>query len=337
MPRGWCISDLGGLDDGSLLQAAQLQQDGLSLRVLSLGASLQDLRLTQQNLPLVLGYEDAFQYQHNPAYLGSMVGRCANRINGGICELLGQRLQLSKLAEEPHHLHGGPYGSAQRNWQMHVEGNKLVLEDELADGHMGYPGKLNVKVTFEVIRQGCLELVIEATSEQATLCNFTPHWYFNLGAKSDLGDHTLKVAADSYLATENNGIPKAPPESLDASVLDLRHAPNLLPSLLNQVDHNYCLASARRSLTPVAWLKAETSGVSMGLATTEPGLQVYGGAYLDVPAKQTLSGKAYLAGSGVALEPQAWPDAPNQTSFPSILLLPGELYRQQNQYQFSSQ
>lgn len=322
---------VGQLRDGSDLIAARAELNGLQFTVLSLGASLQDLRLVGHDQALVLGYKDPLQYEDNPAYLGSMVGRCANRIAYGACELNGQQLQLTRSEGHEHHLHGGPDGSSQRNWQMSVEQDRLVLVDCLPDGHMGYPGNLQVKVTYSVPDEGCLRVEIEAQADADTLCNFTPHWYFNL-AEQQLDKLSLQVFADTYLATENGGIPLPEPQPVADSLYDLRVGANLSAERLAALDHNYCLAEQRRALTPIARLASEN--VQVDISSTEAGVQVYGGQYLAIAAEDSLSGLAYGAGSGVAIEPQCWPNGPNNQRFPDTSLLVGESYRQVSEYRF---
>lgn len=325
------LQSAGRLKGGCELMVAEINLKGLQFKVLSLGASLQDLRLVGHDQGLVLGYKNPLDYEHNPAYLGSMVGRCANRIAHGICKLDGKQLQLSKAKGQEHHLHGGPGGSSQRNWHMRVEQDQLVLTDRLPDGHMGYPGNLDVKVVYSVPVKGCLRVEIEATTDVKTLCNFTPHWYFNL-AEQSLDKVSLKVNAETYLATENGGIPLTDPRPVAGSIYDLRHGVMLTAQRLAALDHNYCLADQRRPLTPVASLVAEQ--IEVLISSTEPGLQVYGGQFLDIAAVDSLTGMAYGAGSGVALEPQCWPDGTNNAYFPDVTLKPGEVYSHVSEYQF---
>lgn len=323
---------VGQLRDGSDLIAARAELNGLQFAVLSLGASLQDLRLVGYDQPLVLGYKDPLDYEDNPAYLGAMVGRCANRIAYGACNLNGQQLQLTRAEGHEHHLHGGPDGSSQRNWHMSVEQDRLVLEDCLPDGHMGYPGNLQINVTYSVPGEGCLRVGIEAHTDADTLCNFTPHWYFNL-AEQKLDKMSLQVFADSYLATENGGIPLPEPQPVADSLHDLRVGANLSAERLAALDHNYCLAEQRRALTPIARLTS--SQVQVDISSTEAGVQVYGGQHLDIAAEDSLSGFAYGAGSGVAIEPQCWPDGPNNHHFPDVTLKAGRYYQHVTEYVFT--
>ena len=321
---------VGHLKQGGDLTAAHVDLNGLQFTVLSFGASLQDLRLQGHNQPLVLGYKDPLDYEDNPAYLGSMVGRCANRIANGTCELNGRQLLLNKAEGHAHHLHGGPDGSSQRNWHMTIEQDKLVLTDRLPDGHMGYPGNLDVKVSYSVPTEGRLRVEIAAQSDADTLCNFTPHWYFNL-AEASLNNVSLQVHADAYLPTENGGIPVVNPVTVEGSYYDLRNGQLLSAELLSTLDHNYCIAETRGAITQVASLSS--AALCIDVFSTEPGLQVYGGEYLHVAANETLTGLAYGAGAGIALEPQCWPDGLNHKCFPDVILKANEHYCHVTEYQ----
>ena len=358
LPATYQNKELSSTKNDHLLRGV-IQHAGLTVSVVSFGASVQNVRLQANNTPLVLGFKDPFDYLQNSSYLGAMVGRCANRITHGKAELGDQRLHLTRHEGQSHHLHGGPEGSSARNWSMETIDNGLVLRDRLPNGHMGYSGNLTVEVKLTVgalhdvayehfvsnATKGAgaasgafLDVQITATTDVITLCNFTPHWYFNLDqinlGQKNLRQHQLEINADSYLVTDSLGIPEHTPRKLANDVRDCRAYVPLSDDLLNVLDHNYCLQNPQQRLQTAAKLLCQDSQMMLTLLTNQVGLQVYGGKGLNIPAEQTLTGRAYQPLSGIALEPQGWPDAPNKPSFPSILLNPADTYFHHDRYEF---
>ncbi|MCS5558003.1 MAG: galactose mutarotase [Oceanospirillaceae bacterium] len=324
--------------DGSDIFSVTIGDHLLQATVISFGGCLQDLRLKNFDYPLVLGYADVADYIGNASYLGAVVGRNANRIAHGRCSISGQKFYLTKAGNDQHQLHGGPKGSSFRNWQLvSLKTNQVVLQDRLPHGHMGYPGNLDVQITYTV-EHNALDVKIEARTDQATLCNFTLHNYFNLDNSLTLNDHFLSVAAASYLPTDVGGIPLGNKASVDNTEYDYRqlkglHNLALKPSL----DHNFCITDLPGKLRPIARLQSSISGVGMQLFSSEAGLQVYNGVHVSVNARQALHGRAYGAYSGLALEPQGWPNAANEGAFPSVVLHPKQVYSQYTRYHFDTE
>lgn len=324
--------------DGSDIICVTIGDDQLQATVTTFGACLKDLRLKNVDYPLVLGFKEVEAYVTNGAYMGAVVGRNANRIAHGHCVLQGQPLALTTGAHEQHQLHGGPQGSSFRNWQLvSVTANQLVLKDTLPHGHMGFPGQLTVQIIYTV-EHNVLDVKIEAITDQATLCNFALHNYFNLDNTLTLNDHYLSIAADTYLPTDVGGIPLGHEASLANTDKDYRQLKSLdgLAQRL-PLDHNFCINHYTGKLKPVALLQSRRSGVSMQLFSTEAGLQVYDAAYMKVSAQQTLHGRSYQAYSALALEPQGWPNAANEGAFPSVVLHPTDRYSQHTQFIFNTQ
>jgi len=323
--------------DGSNIISVTIGDNQLQATVISFGACLQDLRLRNFDYPLVLGYADEADYTSNVSYFGAVVGRNANRIAQGRCHLNGQQLHLTKAANDQHQLHGGPEGSSFRNWQVvSVATNQVVLHDRLPHGHMGYPGNLDVQVTY-TIEHHVLDIQIEACTDQTTLCNFLLHNYFNLDNSLTLTDHFLSVAAATYLPTDEGGIPLGHEASVRDTVYDFRQVKSL-ENLVTEpsLDHNFCITKKPGKVRALAELKSCSSGLSMQLLSTEAGLQVYNAAHVSVAAEKSLHGRSYSSYSGLAMEPQGWPNAANESTFPSTILHPREVYSQRTRYQFET-
>jgi len=315
----------GVTPDGQAIHSFELTGGGLTARVLTLGGALQDLRLAGLPYSLVLGFPDLNSYLHSKAYIGANVGRFANRIAHGRASIAGQTYQFDTNFLGKHLLHGGSAGADRQVWTVtaHTE-NTLSLQLILADGKMGFPGELTVELHYRLLPTASLELEFVATTNAPTLCNFAHHSYFNLDGAGSIQNHQLKIAANHYLPVDAEAIPTGEIAAVENTAFDFRE---LKPINWQQAqyDHNFCTADSKQALRTVAYLQGQ-NGVSMTLATTEPGLQLYDGQYLD---------GGFAAHAGLALEPQAWPDAPNHAHFPSTELLPGQVYRQVTRYSFS--
>ncbi len=323
------IETWGETQSGEQVLRAKITGGDLTAHVLSFGAALQDLRLAGHDSSLVLGYPELTPYLSNPHYLGSIVGRYANRIKNGRTILGGREIQLDRNALG-HHLHGGTNGTAHRNWRiMEHDESKVTLGDVLPDGHMGFPGRLSVWVTYEVTHAQQLRVSIRAQSDAETLCNFTSHNYYNLDGSADIRHHLLQLNADHYLASDATGIPLGGPVHVSGTRFDFR-APTPLGDGSNclELDHNFCLHDARRTLTRIGMLRSQRSGLCAEFWSTEPGFQVYSGSGIKGDAMHNPF-------AGIALEPQIWPDSPNNPDFPSARLMPGEVYQNDFMLAFS--
>ena len=321
----------GTLPDGREVRRARISAHGLSLSVISLGASIQDLRLDGVAQPLVLGFPTLAPYLDEGRHFGAIVGRCANRIAGAEAQIGARSYRLDANEGGRTTLHGGTDGSSRRNWRIDdVATDHVTLTDLLPDGHMGFPGDLLVRVRYLLMPGPILRIGILATASATTLCNFAPHAYFNLDGKATVADHRLTVPAQTFLPTGPDGIPLAEPRPVEGTALDFR-APALLGPRLGRVegtrpiDHNLCLRARKRLLAErAAVLRA--GGVQMVIETTEPGLQVYTADHLR-PGAEGTGGRPFGAHAGIALEPQIWPDAVHHPGWPSPVLRAGEVYR----------
>lgn len=324
---GVTVENWGTAPDGSPVWRVQIVRDDLTVSLLSFGATVQDIRLAGAGHSLVLGYPVLDPYLKNPNYFGASVGRYANRIANGRTILDGRALELDRN-DGAHHLHGGSKGSSFRNWAIsETTDTEVTFQDTLPDGHMGFPGNLRVSATFSLDEARALSISYRAETDAPTLCNFTSHNYFNLDGSGSLRHHRLQVIADRYVPVGSDGIPTGPAGSVLGSPLDLRTpTPLWAKDGPVKLDHNYCLGNERTDLQKAASLSSENSSIAVELFTTEPGLQVYTGQFIV---------GAHGPYSGVALEPQIWPDAPNRSEFPSAVLRPEEVSEQKNLFRFS--
>ena len=267
---------------------------------LAYGATLHQLYVGDRQV--VAGLPDIEAYRAGKGYHGAVVGPVANRISGAQA-MIGDQLWRFDPNEGTTLLHGGEIGLHGRDWAVADQGPEHVtFALELAHCEGGFPGQRRIEARYRVDGP-TLRLDLVATTDRPTLMNLSSHVYWNLTGGANLDGHRLRIAADRLTPVDDRLCPTGPPVAVSAE-MDLRDGRALAGG--PRYDHNFCLSDKREALRPVAWLSAPDAP-SMELATTEPGLQVYDG------------GPSMF---GVALEPQCWPDAPNQPDYPSVLLAP---------------
>ncbi|WP_419906794.1 aldose epimerase family protein [Hoeflea sp.] len=328
----------GTTDNGAAVHRLTISGGGLTARLMSWGAGIQDLRLEGHAAPLVLGFEDFAHYPVHSPYFGVTAGRYANRIAQGRFEIDGTQYQLDRNQNGAHHLHGGSRGIGRRVWSIVEHGTDFCrFEIQDPDGHMGYPGTCTAACTYRLKPGGVLSVTLEAESDRATLCNLAHHSYFNLDGGDDILDHEAMIAADRYLPVDAAMIPTGEVRPVAGTEFDfmemrpIRLAGHQTPFAY---DHNFCLSDKRGPKRAVALVRSLTSGVAMEVWTGEPGLQFYTGRKLDVPVAG-LDGRRYGTCAGFCMESQIWPDSPNHAHFPSAILRPGDRLRQETDYIFS--
>ncbi|WP_232831676.1 aldose epimerase family protein [Pseudogemmobacter bohemicus] len=321
------ISLFDTLPDGRPVQAIRLRGPRLSATLLTLGATVQDLRLEGVAHPLVLGFPNLAPYFAGGLYVGALVGRVANRIGAARFLLDGREIRVD-ANEGANFLHGGQDGIHHHIWAVEDIGtDHVVFSLLLPDGHMGFLGQLSIRAAISVAGDA-LSFDLSATSDAATPVNLAHHGYFCLDDSGDIRGHQLQVAADHWLPVDAGLIPTGDVAPVEGTGFDFRSARRIGSS---GYDHNLCLAIARQPLRPVAVLKGQ-SGIRMEVETTEPGLQIYDGRHFNgLPG---LDGRRYDGYAGIALETQLWPDAVNQAGFPDTILRPGETYRAMTRYRF---
>jgi aldose 1-epimerase len=283
----------------------------------------------------VLSLPDLDAYARDRAFIGCVIGRFANRIAGASFELDGRRVRVT-ANEGANHLHGGAVGFGKRAWSVldFTPGTpgSLRLGLRSPDGEEGYPGNFEVNVEF-VVTDERLTLRFEAASDAPTPVNLTYHPYFNLGGGFD-GEHFLQIPADHYLpVSDRDLIPSGelcpvqgtPFDFRQSTLLELPAAPSH-PQLVIAGGYDHCFARDTRT-HEAAILRSERSGITLRLRSNQPGLQFYGGQALPQEYPQLRH--------GISLEPQRFPNAPNEESFGCSILRPGEIYSHDLIYQFS--
>ncbi len=315
-------------------ESVPIDSGALSAEIVTTGAAIRSVHLPGISHSLVLGVRDlGYYHAGNDDYFGATIGRFANRIGVGHLEINGDAHRLV-CNDPPNHLHGGPTGFSARAWAIEDrQEDSVTLAYVSQDNEEGYPGRVMVRATFAVSKDGELSIAYAATTDRPTVVNLTSHLYFNLDGGGDIRDHRLDVTADHYLPIDAGALPDGRIMPVAGTAFDFRQA-KPLHDAPDPLDHNFCLARDTASEPrPAATLVSPRSGVRMRLATTEPGLQVYDGAKLDGTVLD-LSGRPICSRAAVALEPQGWPDSPNRPDFPQAILRPGETYRHRSVYRF---
>ena len=330
-------------------------QNGLSAKITNYGGIVTSLEVPDaggETADVVLGFgslEDyrSDAYQTSNPYFGAIIGRVANRIAEGTFSLDGETYTLA-TNNGPNHLHGGDVGFNQKVWraqtQMSDTGPSLILSYTSPDGEEGYPGTLNVTVTY-TLTNNILRFETVATTDQATPVNLTNHTYWNLAGEGSgtILDHELTLSSNWYTPADATLIPTGEILAVSGTPFDFTQAKAIGADIEQEAvasidgggyDTNFLVNGKISALRPAARLHDPASGRVMELYTTQPGIQFYSGNFLD----GTLTGEggaAYEKYGGVALEPQAYPNAVNIPHFPDVVLQPDNVYRQVIEYKFS--
>jgi aldose 1-epimerase len=287
------------------------------------------------------GYTDAVYTKEMP-FFGALIGRYGNRIRLGKFSLDGQEYTLP-INNAPNSLHGGPEGFHVRVWEAQpgtsADGQTLTLTYQSQDGEEGFPGNLHVTVVYTLTEANGLRIEYTATTDQPTVLNLTNHSYFNLNYRHDdtiLG-HELTLHADRYTPVDDTQIPTGELKPVQGTPFDFT-TPHAIGERIAQVpggyDHNWVLADELRTGAELAAVVYEpVSGRTMEVHTDQPGVQFYAGNFLNGSLTGT-GGVNYGKNYGFALETQHFPDSPNQPSFPSTVLRPGQTFRSTTEYRF---
>ena len=288
---------------------------------------------------VVLGFETLKEYMGDHPYIGSLVGRYANRISKGRFTLEGTEYRLAQNHGE-HHLHGGIKGFDKITWDFNEYAERdragVMLDYVSHDMEEGYPGNLTVQVHFSLNEDNELAIEYSATSDRPTPVNLTHHGYYNLnGAKGTIHDHELFIQADRYIVTDKDLIPTGEIKDVTGTPLDFRKS-RLIGQDINEVkggyDHCYVINREGDSPELAAVVRHPGSGRIMEVYTTEPGVQFYSSNFLEgITGKGGIRYRKHLA---LCLETQHFPDAVNQPHFPTTILIPGETYKQLTIYKF---
>lgn len=342
----------GTLPDGTAIEVFTLTNaHGLVVRAITYGGIIVSLHAPDRDGRLddiVLGYDTVDGYvKDNSPYFGAIIGRFGNRIAKGTFSLDGQAYTLA-TNNGPNHLHGGLQGFDKVVWTGESastdRGPSVTFSRTSPDGEEGYPGALTARVTYTLTDRNELIVDYHATTDKPTIVNLTQHSYFNLagqGARDILG-HELQVVADRYTPVDSTLIPTGELAPVEATPFDFRE-PTAIGARIDAdhpqikaglgYDHNFVLTRSGDGLEVAARVVEPTTGRTLEVATTEPGLQFYSGNFLDgsITGK---AGRVYQHRYGFCLETQHFPDSPNQPAFPSVVLRPGEEYRTQTVFTF---
>lgn len=330
---------------------------GMRVGLTNFGGIVTHIEVPDRNGALadvVLGFNDFVPYRKNPAYFGATIGRFANRIGGGRFSLNGKTYELATnevLNGRPCVLHGGSSGWDKAIWKSlaTIENDvpTVRLQHYSPDGDEGFPGAVDATVTYRLLPENSLEIVYTAISDQPTPLNLTNHSYFNLRGEGHptVADHVVTLHADHMTPTDAGSIPTGKLRPIAGTAFDFRepHAigeriddPDEQLVLAGGYDHNFVLRkSAEGAFALAAEVYEPHSGRVMETWTTEPGVQFYGGNFLDGTLLGK-SGKAYVRRSGFCLETQHFPDSPNRPEFPSTVLEPGTPFQSRTVYRFKT-
>jgi aldose 1-epimerase len=327
-----------------------VNKNGVRAKVMSYGALLTELHVPDRNGQLadvVLGFDNLESYLKGHPHFGCTTGRFANRIAKGKFSLNGKEYSLA-INNGPNHLHGGPKGFDKRIWKSapveSASGSGVKFGYLSADGEEGYPGNLQVDVTYTLTEDNELRIDYEAVTDKPTPINLTNHSYFNLrgAGNGDILEHELQINADHYTPVDETSIPTGEVRPVAGTVMDFRK-PTVIGSRFNQLtnnpvgyDHNYVINQSKPGeLTFAAQCYEATSGRILKVSTTEPGIQLYTANYLDGRFTGK-GGTAYRKNYGFCLECQHFPDSVNHPNFPTVILNPGQKYTQTTVHQFST-
>ncbi|MBX2896127.1 MAG: galactose mutarotase [Cyclobacteriaceae bacterium] len=321
--------------------------NGLKATITPYGGKVISLWVPDKNGTLgdiVLGYDSASQYPSGNPYFGALIGRYGNRIGKGQFSIDGTAYQLA-TNNGANSLHGGPGGFHNVLWTVaETTPNSTTLTYNSADGEEGYPGTLTAKVIYTLTNDNELTIDYEATTDKATVVNLTHHSFFNLAGEGvgDILNHKLQIIADAFTPVDEGLIPTGELKPVAGTPFDF-NKPTAIGARINQedvqlkfgkgYDHNWVLKRTGEGLSLAAVVSEPISGRTMEVWTSEPGLQFYSGNFLN-GTEGGKDGKQYPYRSGFCLEAQHFPDSPNKPEFPSTLLKPGEVYKQQTVYKF---
>jgi len=319
----------GRLPDGRDVHEVAIGNDRIGARVITYGAILRDLavRVKGRPRPIILGFSTLESYLGQGAYIGAIAGRYANRIAHGRFALDGKPYQLSLNERGKTHLHGGNAGFDRKLWAITAASAEAVTLDlHSPAGEEGYPGAVDAQCTYRIVEPLGLLIELTATTDAATIINLTGHSYFNLDGGGDIRDHRLMIPAGEYLPVSGDLIPDKGAVSVAGTAYDFRTARPIRGEGITY--DNTFIVAWQRSAAPrlVARLASAGGDLAMDLLSTEPGVQFYDGAFLDA--------QPHAGYGGLCLEPQCFPDTPNNAEFPPCILRPGDTYRHVIEHRF---
>jgi aldose 1-epimerase len=323
-------------------------RNGVLVKITSFGAIVTELQVPDRNgtpTNVVLGFDNLDQYLKGHPAFGAIIGRVANRIAKARFTLDGQEYQLA-ANNGPNHIHGGRNGFDKAVWDAKILPTKpnaasVQFTYLSKDGEEGYPGNLSVAVIYTLTAENELRIDFHATTDKPTILNLTNHGYFNLAGSGDVLGHELFINADRYTPSDAELIPTGEIAPVKGTPLDFTQ-PTSIGARIDQLkpspggyDHNYVLNHGGTNLALAARAHEPRSGRVLEVFTTEPGVQLYTGNFLD--GRLTgVGGVTYGRHSGFCLETQHFPDSINKPHFPSTVLRPGQTFQSTTVFKFSN-
>ncbi|MEL6251211.1 MAG: aldose epimerase family protein [Bacteroidota bacterium] len=344
------VADFQAEMDGKKVELYHLSSAGIRAAVTNYGGRLVSLWVedsTGKPVDIVLGFNSLTEYSdgRNEKYHGATIGRYANRIAKGKFKLNGEGYTLA-INNDPNHLHGGDKGFESVVWEAILENDSTLKLSYLSkDGEEGYPGNLDV-VQYYKLSGNKMEISFEAKTDKATPVNLCNHAFFNLNGEGSgtVHKHWITIAADNFTPVDETLIPTGEIKAVNQSVFDFREAARIHDRIealddqlltANGYDHNFVLAmEPKPSPEFMARVKGDRSGIIMEMHSTEPGVQFYGGNFMD-GSNIGKSDQAYHFRTAFCLEPQHFPNSPNQKNFPNTILQPEDTYQTTTIYSFS--
>jgi aldose 1-epimerase len=351
-PRGIKSQPFGKTADGTEVKLYTLTNArGMQVKITNYGGIVVALKAPDRNGMLgdvVLGYDHLEDYIKATPYFGSLIGRYGNRIAKGKFTLDGAEYTLA-TNNAPNHLHGGVKGFDKVVWdatpRLTVRGPMLQLRYVSKDGEEGYPGTLRVLAEYTLFDDDALRIQFEAKSDKPTIVNLTQHSYFNLACGGDILSHKVQIDAKRYTPVDETLIPTGNILPVEWTPFDFT-TPHKIGERINDdneqlkrgkgYDHNFVFDKEPGVLTRMARVTEPKSGRVLEIWSTEPGMQFYSGNFLD-GTNIGKGGKAYQFRTGFCMEPQHYPDSPNQPNFPSTVLKPAFTYRNTILQKFSAE
>jgi len=347
------IAIFGKLADGREVYVYTLRNNkGAEAKIINYGATVVSLTAADKNgkyADVVLGYDNLEGYVNGSSYFGAIVGRYANRIAKGKFTLDGKTYQLS-VNEGENQLHGGKVGFNKMLWKARSlnvkQGQALELTCVSPDSDQGCPGKVTLKVTYTLTNNNELKVNYEGRTDKTTILNPSQHSYFNLTGDphNTILSHEVKINADAFTPVNKELIPTGKIEKVESTPLDFRkpaaigariNEDNGQLKLGNGYDFNWVLNNYNGKVREAADVYDPSTGRYLQVFTDQPGLQFYSGNFLD-GTQIGKGGVAYKFRTGFAMEAQHFPDSPNEPEWPSVVLKPGQIYRQTTIYKFST-
>ncbi|CAH0267747.1 Aldose 1-epimerase [Massilia sp. Bi118] len=340
----------GSLPDGApVTEYTLVNRHGMRVAILDFGGIIRRIHVPDRDgrfADVALGFDELEPYLGASPYFGALIGRYGNRIAKGRFVLDGHKYELA-TNNGNNHLHGGDRGFDKVLWQAEAVGGELRLRYFSPDGEEGYPGNLDARVVYSLTDDNEIVVRFSATTDKPTPVNLTQHSYFNLAGIEGCGDilgHEILIDAAGFVPIDAESIPLGGVRPVEDSAFDFRQARTIGSrigeqdeQLANGQGYDHCFVLDRpaggRALARAVRVRDPGSGRVLELLTQEPGVQFYSGNFLD----GTLAGKgcAYPFRGGFAIEPEHFPDSPNQPDFPNTILRPGQTYATESRFRFS--